>query len=125
MDRLACLASRLDKMMFLLACLATQAGAAERWLLHGGYTGYGGTEEYGEGLAKGQVGMSSSPDRLPAGQHGASHLMRVIASPLSPTHTNPSNSPGHKKALYKETRRGRPVDNTPSTDKLHHLVKKM
>ena len=55
-DRLACLASRLDKMMFFLACLATKAGAAERWLLHGGYTGYGGTEEYGEGLAKAQVG---------------------------------------------------------------------
>ena len=99
-DRLACLASRLDKMMFFLACLATKAGAAERWLLHGGYTGYGGTEEYGEGLAKAQVVLSSSPDPPPASQPGSSHLRRVLASPLpppTPTHTNPSNHPGHKK----------------------------
>ena len=54
--RLACLASRLDKMLFFLACLATKAGAAERWLLHGGYTGF---EEYGEGLATDQVVLPS------------------------------------------------------------------
>ena len=81
MDRLACLASRLDKMMFFLACLATQAGAAERWLLHGGYTGYGGTEEYGEGLAKAQVGLSSSPDRPPASQLSANHPSGGVTLP--------------------------------------------